>query len=83
MEFGCQKKKWNKKTKKHFKIFIMKNYKKTLLFSLALILMALLPGCDLVADIFGAGVWVGILISVVVLVVLIIIVIKILKALRK
>ena len=64
-------------------IKIMKNYNKTLFFSLALILMALLPGCELIAVIFEAGVWVGILISIVVFIVIIILVIKILKALKK
>lgn len=61
----------------------MKNYKKPLLFGLAIIFTMLLPGCDLIAGIFGAGVWVGVILSVIVLIVIIIVVIKIIKSLKK
>lgn len=60
----------------------MKNYKKTLLISLALIFMTLLPGCDVIAAIFEAGVWVGIIISALVVFLLIFLVIQIIKALK-
>lgn len=60
----------------------MKNYKKTLLFSLTLIFMTLLPGCDVIATIFEAGVWVGVIISALVVFLLILLVIQIIKALK-
>ncbi len=48
-----------------------------------LFLMTLLPGCELIGDIFGAGVWVGIIISALVVILIIFILVKLFKKLRK
>jgi hypothetical protein len=73
----------NKIRKQRIKTFIMRKYRENLLFILAIIFIALLPGCDLIAGIFEAGVWVGIIVSALVVFILIFIVIKIIKALGK
>lgn len=61
----------------------MKKDNKTIIFILIFLLSFIFPGCDLIAGIFEAGVWVGIIISAMVVFLLIFIVIKIIKALGK
>jgi hypothetical protein len=61
----------------------MKKHNKPFLYSLIFLLAFILPGCDLIAGIFEAGVWVGIIVSALVVFILIFIVIKIIKALGK
>ena len=60
----------------------MKKYYKPLIYSFILLLALTLPGCDVVAAIFEAGVWVGVIISALVVFLLIFLVIKIIKALK-
>jgi hypothetical protein len=61
----------------------MKNYNKPFIYSFILFLALTLSGCELIAGIFEAGVWVGIIIAVLVVFILIFIVIKIFKSLGK
>ncbi len=56
---------------------------KSNLFILFIFLLMFLPGCELIGDIFGAGVWVGIIISALVVILIIFILVKIFKKLRK
>jgi len=61
----------------------MKRFNKLFFPVLIVSILLFLPGCELIADIFGAGVWVGIIISAIVVILLVWLVIKILKGLRK
>jgi len=53
--------------------------KKSILFSLFLMLSVMLTGCEIVGDIFGAGVYTGIFLVVFVIVVIVIIAARIFK----
>lgn len=52
-------------------------------FGLLIIAALILQGCELIGDIFGAGVWVGVIATVVVVLIIIFIVVKIVKAFKK
>jgi len=56
---------------------------KTLLYFFLFVSLLFFPGCELIGDIFGAGVWVGIIISALVVALIIFILVKIFKKLRK
>ena len=60
----------------------MEKYYKPFIYSFILLLALTLPGCDVIAAIFEAGVWVGVIISALVVFLLIYIVIQIIKALK-
>ena len=60
----------------------MEKYYKPFIYSFILLLALTLPGCDVIAAIFEAGVWVGVIISALVVFLLIFIVIQIIKALK-
>jgi ABC-type Fe3+-siderophore transport system permease subunit len=46
----------------------MKNYTRISFFTGIILLMFLMQGCDIIADIFGAGLWVGVILTVLVIV---------------
>lgn len=61
----------------------MKNYNRFYLIVTFLFSVFLLQGCQLIADIFTAGFWVGIVLSVLVIVLIVWLIIKGMKWLRK
>jgi hypothetical protein len=61
----------------------MKKRNKPFIYSFILLIALTLPGCDLIAGIFEAGFWLGIIVSVLVVFILIFIVVKLIKALMK
>jgi hypothetical protein len=46
----------------------MKNYTRIFFFPVIILLMVSMQSCDIIADIFGAGMWVGIILTVLVIV---------------
>jgi hypothetical protein len=54
----------------------MKHYNRILNLSIALLLLVILQGCELITDIFAAGFWVGIVIAVLVIIVVVWLIIK-------
>ena len=61
----------------------MKKINSFLSFGLLFVLLAALPGCQLVADIFSAGFWVGIIIAILVIALIIWLIVKGMKWLGK
>ena len=55
---------------------------KQIVFGLLVLMAFTMPGCKLIGDIFGAGVWVGVIASVLVVLIIIFIVVKIIKAFK-
>jgi hypothetical protein len=54
----------------------MKHYNRFLNLSIALLLIVLLQGCELITDIFSAGFWVGIVIAALVVIVVVWLIVK-------
>lgn len=57
----------------------MKNYNRYLAYSVILLSLFFLQGCDLIVDIFSAGFWIGIIIAVLVVALIIWLIVKGLK----
>lgn len=58
----------------------MKKYNRFAILGWLVLSLIFLPGCELIVDIFSAGVWVGITISVIVVLLLVWLVIKVVKS---
>ncbi len=54
----------------------MENFRRFLIYSVVLLSLFMMQGCELVVDIFSAGFWVGIVIAVLVIVLVVWLIIK-------